>query len=149
LAAYQGADLIRKAILTSADIGESIAVDALICGDAQAVLADKAYEAMTRRDALIEAGITDRIMHRRQAGKRQPGRQEWMNVAITPWCGQAPEALRHHEAALPLPGACAILVSSATAASSGCSAWPWTCEGPISSQAERRQKDKGGQNSPH
>jgi hypothetical protein len=36
-----GSDLICKAILTSADIGESIAADALIGGD-EAVLADKA-----------------------------------------------------------------------------------------------------------
>ena len=50
----------------------SIAADALICGDEAAVLADKAYECMTRRDALAEAGITDRIMHRRHANKRQP-----------------------------------------------------------------------------
>ncbi len=54
-----GSDLIRKAILTSADIGESIAADALICGDEAAVLADKAYESMSRREALAKIGITD------------------------------------------------------------------------------------------
>jgi IS5 family transposase len=88
LAVDQGTDLIRKAILTSADIGESIAADALICGDEAAVLADKAYESMTRREALAEIGITDRIMHRRHAGRRQPSWQKWMNVAITPLRGQ-------------------------------------------------------------
>jgi len=84
----RGSDLIRKAILTSADIGESIAADALICGDEQAVLADKASESVGRRAVLAEAGITDRIMHRRQAGKRQPSWPKWMNVAITPLRGQ-------------------------------------------------------------
>jgi IS5 family transposase len=88
LAVDQGSDLIRRAILTSADIGESIAADALICGDEAAVLADKAYESMMRREALAGIGITDRIMHRRQAGKRQPSWQKWMNVAITPLRGQ-------------------------------------------------------------
>ncbi|WP_051328785.1 transposase [Geminicoccus roseus] len=72
LAVDQGTDLIRKAILTSANIGESTAADALICGDEAAVLADKADESMTRREALAAIGIVDRIMHRRQAGKRQP-----------------------------------------------------------------------------
>ncbi len=67
------------------------------------MLADKAYESMTRRETLAEAGITDRIMHRRHAGRRQPNWQKWMNVAITPLRGQTLEALRHHEAALPLP----------------------------------------------
>jgi IS5 family transposase len=110
LAADQGTDLIRKAILTSAGIGESIAADALICGDEAAVLADKAYESMGRRDALAEIGIADRIMHRRQAGKRQPNWHKWMNVAITPLRGQTLEDLRHHEAALPL--------------SSGALSWP-------------------------
>ncbi len=103
LAVDQGSDLIRKAILTSADIGESIAADALICGDEAAVLADKAYESMSRREALAKIGITDRIMHRRHQAKRSPSWHKWMNVAITPLRGQTLEALWHHEAPLPLP----------------------------------------------
>src|SRR5918996_599116 len=51
LAVDQGSDLIRRAVLTSADIGDSIAADALIIGDEAAVLADKAYDAEARRDA--------------------------------------------------------------------------------------------------
>ena len=88
LAVDQGSDLIRKAILTSADIGESIAADALICGDEAAVLADKAYESMGRREALAEIGITDRIMHRRHVGKKSPSWHKWMNVAVAPLRGQ-------------------------------------------------------------
>jgi transposase, IS5 family len=42
LAVDQGTDLIRRAILTGADIGDSIAADTLICGDEAAVYADKA-----------------------------------------------------------------------------------------------------------
>lgn len=74
LAVDQGSDLIRKAILISAEIGESIAADALICGDETAALADKAYESSSRREAL--AGIIDRIMRRRHQAKRTPARQE-------------------------------------------------------------------------
>jgi IS5 family transposase len=66
----------------------SIAADALVCGDEAAVLADKTYESMSRRDALADAGITDRIMHRRHADKRTPGWHEWMNIAIPPLRGQ-------------------------------------------------------------
>ncbi|HEX2526044.1 MAG TPA: transposase [Geminicoccus sp.] len=33
---------------------------------------------------MAEIGITDRIMHRRHVGKRQPRCRKWMNVAITP-----------------------------------------------------------------
>jgi IS5 family transposase len=88
LAVDQGTDLIRRAILTSADIGESLAANALVCGDEAAVLADKAYESLARRDALADVGITDRIMHRRHPRKRTPVWHKWMNVAITPLRGQ-------------------------------------------------------------
>jgi IS5 family transposase len=71
LAVDQGSDLVRRAILASADMGESIAADARICGDEAAELADKAYGSMRGREALAGIGITDRIMHRRQASKRQ------------------------------------------------------------------------------
>ena len=36
------------------------------------MLAEKAYESLERREALAEIGVTDRIMHRRHAVKRQP-----------------------------------------------------------------------------
>jgi hypothetical protein len=44
----------------------------------------KAYELLERREALAAIGITDRIMHRRQATRRSPSWHKWMNVAITP-----------------------------------------------------------------
>jgi IS5 family transposase len=88
LAVDQGSDLIRRAILTGADIGESIAADALIVGDEAAVFADKAYDTEARRSALVEAGITDRVMHRRHPSKRSPPWHKWMNVVVTPLRGQ-------------------------------------------------------------
>jgi transposase, IS5 family len=88
LAVDQGSDLIRGAILTGADVGDSLAADALICGDEAAVYADKAYDALARRQALAEAGIADRLMHRRHARRRQPAWQKWMNIALVPLRGQ-------------------------------------------------------------
>jgi IS5 family transposase len=84
LAVDQGTDLIRGAILTAADMGDSLIADALIQGDEAAVNADKAYDSEARRRALAAAGIGDALMHRRHARRRQPAWQKWMNVALTP-----------------------------------------------------------------
>ena len=84
LAVDQGTDLIRGAILTGADVGDSLVADALIQGDEAAVYADKAYDSEARRQALGEAGITAALMHRGHARRRQPSWQKWMNVALTP-----------------------------------------------------------------
>jgi transposase, IS5 family len=84
LAVDQGTDLIRGAILTGADVGDSLVADALIRGDEAAVYADKAYDSEARRQALAEAGIIGALMHRRHARRRQPSWQKWMNVALTP-----------------------------------------------------------------
>ena len=84
LAVDQGTDLIRGAILTAADMGDSLIADALIQGDEAAVYADKAYDSEARRRALAAAGIGDALMHRRHARRRQPAWQKWMNVALTP-----------------------------------------------------------------
>jgi transposase, IS5 family len=73
----QGADLIRGAILTGADVGDSLVTDTLIQGEA-AVCADKAYDSEARRQALGEAGIIAALMHRRHARRRQPNWQKWM-----------------------------------------------------------------------
>jgi hypothetical protein len=44
LAVDLGSDLVRGAILTGADIGDSLAADALVQGDEDAVFADEAYD---------------------------------------------------------------------------------------------------------
>jgi IS5 family transposase len=84
IAVDQDTDLIRGAILTGADVGDSLVADALIQGDEEAVYADKAYDSQTRREALAEAGIVDAVMYRRHPRRRQPAWQKWMNVALTP-----------------------------------------------------------------
>ena len=83
----QGSDLIRKAILTSADIGESIAADASSAATRRPCWRTRPTSRW-KADALAEAGITDRIMHRRHQAKRTPAWHKWMNVAIAPLRGQ-------------------------------------------------------------
>jgi transposase, IS5 family len=64
VAADQGSDLIRKGVLTGAKINDSEKGDELICGDEQAVYADKGYDSDARRQLLARHGIADGIMRR-------------------------------------------------------------------------------------
>jgi transposase, IS5 family len=64
LAADQGSDLIRKALMTGAKTNDSEKGDELICGDEQAVYADKGYDSGQRRQLLARHGIEDGIMRR-------------------------------------------------------------------------------------
>ena len=71
----QGSGLIRRALLTPANIYESVVADELICGDERAVYADKAYESNQRRRRLRARGVKDRIKHR--ANKWHPQLPHW------------------------------------------------------------------------
>jgi len=64
LAMDQGSRIIRNAILTPANVNESVVADDLICGDESAVYADKAYSNKARRQRLKRNGIRDGIMRR-------------------------------------------------------------------------------------
>ncbi len=88
LAVDLGSDLVRGAILTGADVGDSLAADALVQGDEDAFFADKAYDSASRREALAEAGIVDAIMHRGHARRPLAPWQRWMNAALAPIRGQ-------------------------------------------------------------
>jgi IS5 family transposase len=79
-----GSDLIRDAVLTGADVGDSLAADGLVQGDEAAVFMDKAYDSAPRRAALTEAGIVAGIMHRGHARRPLTAWQRWMNVALAP-----------------------------------------------------------------
>jgi IS5 family transposase len=52
-----GSDLIRDAVLTGADIGDSLAADGLVQGDEASLFMDKAHNRMPWREALAAAGI--------------------------------------------------------------------------------------------
>lgn len=79
-----GSDLVREAILTGAEVGDSVVADALVQGDEAAVFMDKAYDGTARRAALAAAGIADGIMHRAHARRPLAPWQRWMNRALAP-----------------------------------------------------------------
>jgi IS5 family transposase len=74
-----GSGMVREAILTGAEIGDSLAADALVQGDEAAGLMDKAYDSAARREALSAAGIADGIMHRADARRPLAPSQRWMS----------------------------------------------------------------------
>jgi transposase, IS5 family len=80
-----GSGLIRRAVLTPANVNDTTPADDLVMGDERAVYADKAYEKGERRQALKARGIKDRIMHR--ANKHYPQLPFWQarrNALIKP-----------------------------------------------------------------
>lgn len=60
----QGSGLVRRVIVTAANVNETDVADALVMGDEKAVYADKAYDTHARRRGLKERGIFPGIMHR-------------------------------------------------------------------------------------
>ena len=71
----EGSGLIRKALLTPANVNDTEVADRLLSGDEAAVYADKAYESKERRARLKSRGVKDRIMHR--SHKNQRGLPHW------------------------------------------------------------------------
>jgi IS5 family transposase len=70
-----GTRLIRSALLTPANVNETVVAEQLIRFDERAVYADKAYAKQARREALKARGIKDRIMHKSWGG----------GPRLTPW----------------------------------------------------------------
>jgi IS5 family transposase len=64
IALDMGSRILRRLVLTPANVNETSCADALICGDERAVYADKAYDSKTRRAALKARGIRNGIMRR-------------------------------------------------------------------------------------
>lgn len=64
VAVDEGSGLVRRAILTPANVNESVVADALPIGDEAAVYADKGYDSAARHARLAERGVFDGIMRR-------------------------------------------------------------------------------------
>jgi len=64
----QDSELIRTALITSANVNETTVADQLIRFDEKAVYADKGYAKAERRQMLKAAGIKDFIMHKSWGG---------------------------------------------------------------------------------
>lgn len=82
VAADQGSGLIRKALLTPANIHDSIPADDLVQGDEAAVYADRGYDKAARRADLRARGIKDRIMHKAPRGRRLSSHRRRRNRLI-------------------------------------------------------------------
>lgn len=80
----QGSDLIRKALLSSADLHDSQPAPRLIQGDEKAVYGDKAYDSQALRELLAEAGIADGLMHKAARNRPLKHHEKWFNKAVAP-----------------------------------------------------------------
>jgi IS5 family transposase len=84
IAVDEGSNLIRDALLTSADLHDSQAAIELIQGDEAAVYADKAYGSQNLRNQLAQAGIHDGLMYKAARNKPLKRWQKWFNKAVAP-----------------------------------------------------------------
>src|SRR5512135_334996 len=82
VAVDEGSEIIRTAILTSADLHDSQPAAPLIRGDEHAVYGDKAYASQRLRDRLAEAGINDGLMYKAARNKPLKSWQSWFNKAV-------------------------------------------------------------------
>lgn len=64
----QGSGLIRKVLVTPANVSDTVPADQLVCGDEAAVYADRGYAKRARRQWLKSQGIKARIMHKTWGG---------------------------------------------------------------------------------
>lgn len=65
----RGSGLVRKAIVTPANINDATVADELVIGDEKAVYGDKAYDKDERRERLEKLGVFVGIMHRPCPGR--------------------------------------------------------------------------------
>ena len=80
--ADQGSAIIRRALLTPANVNDTVRADELYCGDEKAVYADQAYSTHARTARLKAAGIKDRTMARPNKHHPLTERQKTRNKAI-------------------------------------------------------------------
>ena len=75
----EGSDLIRRAVMTTAQLHDSQAGDTLIQGDEAAVYPDQAYDDGKRRERLKARGIEARILYKARRNKPFTTRQKCFN----------------------------------------------------------------------
>ena len=76
--------MVRAAVMTPADVHDSVPADGLVQGDERAVYADKAYDGERRRAGLRERGIEPRIMHKARRNRPLKPWQMAFNKAVAP-----------------------------------------------------------------
>jgi transposase, IS5 family len=80
----EGSGLVREAVMTPADVHDSVPADDLVQGDEEAVYADKAYDSEARRAGLRARGIEPRIMHEARRNRPLKPWQVAFNEAAAP-----------------------------------------------------------------
>lgn len=84
LAVDEGSGLVRRAVLTPANVNESVVADALPLGDEAAVYADKGYDSAARHALLAERGVFDGIMRRGHPHRPLTEEEVARNRALVP-----------------------------------------------------------------
>lgn len=78
----QNSGIVRRVVVTPANVNDTVPADALVMGDEKAVYADKAYDKRTRRQALEQRGVFCGIMHRPNRVHRLREEQTAFNKAV-------------------------------------------------------------------
>src|ERR671933_937177 len=84
VAVDEGSGIVRKAVMTPADVHDSVPAGDLVQGDEQAVYADKAYDSEARRAGLRERGVEPRVMYKARRNRPLNPWQNWFNKAVAP-----------------------------------------------------------------
>jgi transposase, IS5 family len=84
VAVDEGSGIVREAVMTPADVHDSVPADDLVQGDEAAVYADKAYDSEERRAGLRARGIEPRIMYQARRNRPLKPWQTWFNKAVAP-----------------------------------------------------------------
>jgi transposase, IS5 family len=84
VAVDEGGGIVREAVMTPADVHDSVPADDLVQGDEAAVYADKAYDGAERRAGLRARGIEPRIIHQARRDRPLKPWQTWLNKAAAP-----------------------------------------------------------------
>lgn len=79
----KGSGLVRRVIVTPANVNDTTVADDLVMGDEAAVYADKAYDKDSRRAALERRGVFAGIMHRPGPARPLTAGQVEFNKAMT------------------------------------------------------------------
>lgn len=79
----KGSGLVRRVVVTPANVNDTVVADELVMGDEAAVYADKAYDKRERRKELTGRGVLAGIMHRPGPGRPLTRRQTEFNKVIS------------------------------------------------------------------
>ncbi|RZM11801.1 MAG: IS5 family transposase [Sphingomonas sp.] len=77
-----GTGIVRRAVVTSANVADVDQGHHLVCGDERAVYADKGYVGPRLRERLALSGIRNRVQKKAGKGRPLTRRETWRNILI-------------------------------------------------------------------